>query len=155
MNSYKMGRFFKWFKTLAVRALSDIRHLAVRCRLVFYLRKYFCSCFKQSHVKTHKLLQDCKQVVTNLFTSCRQVVFALLVWRFCICVTIIIAKISHHPIVKAVFHSTATSRNIFFCVQVISSTVALRKQRNAPRFGTIEVTASRGIRNGPVLLLKA
>jgi hypothetical protein len=32
-----------------------------------------------THVKTHKLLQVCKQVVTNLFTSCRQVVFALLV----------------------------------------------------------------------------
>jgi hypothetical protein len=27
-----------------------------------------------THVKTHKLLQVCKQVVTNLFTSCRQVV---------------------------------------------------------------------------------
>jgi hypothetical protein len=32
-----------------------------------------------AHVKTHKLLQVCKQVVTSLFTSCRQVVFALLV----------------------------------------------------------------------------
>ena len=32
-----------------------------------------------SRVKTHKLLQVCKQVVTNLFTSCQQVVFALLV----------------------------------------------------------------------------
>jgi hypothetical protein len=32
-----------------------------------------------THVKTHKLLQVCKQVVTNLFSSCRQVVFALLV----------------------------------------------------------------------------
>jgi hypothetical protein len=31
-----------------------------------------------THVKTHKLLQVCKQVVTNLFTSCQQVVFALL-----------------------------------------------------------------------------
>ena len=30
-------------------------------------------------VKTHKLLQVCKQIVTNLFTSCQQVVFALLV----------------------------------------------------------------------------
>ncbi len=28
---------------------------------------------------THKLLQLCKQVVTNLFTSCQQIVFALLV----------------------------------------------------------------------------
>ena len=31
-----------------------------------------------THVKTHKL-QVCKQVVTSLFTSCQQVVFALLV----------------------------------------------------------------------------
>ena len=30
-------------------------------------------------VKTHQLLQVCKQVVTNLFTSCQQVVFTLLV----------------------------------------------------------------------------
>jgi hypothetical protein len=33
--------------------------------------------------KTHKLLQVCKQVVTNLFTSCQQVVFALLVPSCC------------------------------------------------------------------------
>ena len=32
-----------------------------------------------THVKTQKLLQVYKQVVTSLFTSCRQVVFALLV----------------------------------------------------------------------------
>ena len=31
------------------------------------------------HVKTRKFLQVCMQVVTNLFTSCQQVVFALLV----------------------------------------------------------------------------
>jgi hypothetical protein len=36
-----------------------------------------------THVKTHKLLQVCKQVVTNLFTSCRQVVFALLLPSCC------------------------------------------------------------------------
>jgi hypothetical protein len=36
-----------------------------------------------THVKTHKLLQVCKQVVTNLFTSCRQVGFALLVPSCC------------------------------------------------------------------------
>jgi hypothetical protein len=36
-------------------------------------------------IYTHKnaKLQVCKQVVTNLFTSCRQVVFALLVPIFC------------------------------------------------------------------------
>jgi hypothetical protein len=38
---------------------------------------------KTIHVKTHKLLQVCKQVVTNLFTSCQQVVFALLVPSCC------------------------------------------------------------------------
>ena len=32
-----------------------------------------------TRVKTHKLLQVCKQVVTSLFTSCQQVLFALLV----------------------------------------------------------------------------
>ena len=34
---------------------------------------------RSTRVKTHKLLQVCKQVVTSLFTSCQQVVFALLV----------------------------------------------------------------------------
>ena len=34
---------------------------------------------KTTRVKTHKLLQVCKQVVTSLFTSCQQVVFTLLV----------------------------------------------------------------------------
>jgi hypothetical protein len=38
---------------------------------------------KPTRVKTHKLLQVCKQVVTNLFTSCQQVVFALLVPSCC------------------------------------------------------------------------
>ena len=38
---------------------------------------------RDTHVKTHKLLQVWKQVVTNLFTSCRQVVFALLVSNCC------------------------------------------------------------------------
>ena len=32
-----------------------------------------------THVKTHMLLQTCKQVVTSLLTSCCQDVFALLV----------------------------------------------------------------------------
>ena len=36
-----------------------------------------------THVKTHKLLQVCQQVVTNLFTRYQQVVFALLVPSFC------------------------------------------------------------------------
>jgi hypothetical protein len=39
--------------------------------------------FLRVHIKMHKLLQVCKQVVTNLFTSCRQVVFALLVPSCC------------------------------------------------------------------------
>jgi hypothetical protein len=36
-----------------------------------------------THVKTHKFLQVCKQVVTNLSTSCQQVVFELLVPSCC------------------------------------------------------------------------
>ena len=28
------------------------------------------SCLSPTHVKTHKLLQTCKQVVTSLFTNC-------------------------------------------------------------------------------------
>jgi hypothetical protein len=39
--------------------------------------------FSRARVKAHKLLQVCKLVVTNLFTSCRQVVFALLVPSCC------------------------------------------------------------------------
>jgi hypothetical protein len=38
-------------------------------------------CYNVCVLKTHKLLQVCKQVVTNMFTSCRQVVFALLVYN--------------------------------------------------------------------------
>ena len=34
---------------------------------------------KSTRVRTHKLLQVCEQIVTNLFTSCQQVVFALFV----------------------------------------------------------------------------
>jgi hypothetical protein len=42
------------------------------------------SCKKTLQIsKAHKLLQVCKQVVTNLFTSCWQVVFALLVPSCC------------------------------------------------------------------------
>jgi hypothetical protein len=44
---------------------------------VLFLR--FDMLMMTTHVKTHKLLQVCKQVVTNLFTKCQQVVFALLV----------------------------------------------------------------------------
>jgi uncharacterized membrane protein len=40
----------------------------------FLLVRFWCV-----HVKIHKLLQDCKQVITNMFTSCRQVAFTLLV----------------------------------------------------------------------------
>ena len=40
---------------------------------------YFQAFKSITRVKTHKLLQVCKQVVTSLFTSCQQVVFALLV----------------------------------------------------------------------------
>ena len=47
--------------------------------LMSNLNWYVTSQRYSSHVKTHKLLQVCKRVVTNLFTSCRQVVFTLLV----------------------------------------------------------------------------
>jgi hypothetical protein len=42
---------------------------------------------------------------------------------------------------KPVFHFNriVTYRSIFFCVEVISSTLVVRKQRNTPRFATIEV----------------
>jgi hypothetical protein len=61
----------------------------ILCRSIIFVTRFFSqtilplpigSC---THVKTHKLLQVCKQVVTNLFTSCRQVVFALLVPSCC------------------------------------------------------------------------
>jgi hypothetical protein len=43
--------------------------------------------------------------------------------------------------IKPVFHFNriVTYRSIFFCVEVINSTLPLRKQRNTLRFGTIEV----------------
>ena len=40
---------------------------------------HFCRLAASTRVKTHKLLQVCKQVVTSLFTRCQQVVFALFV----------------------------------------------------------------------------
>jgi hypothetical protein len=44
-----------------------------------YIDRPICT----THVKTHKSLQVCKQVVLNVFTNCRQVVFALLVLSCC------------------------------------------------------------------------
>ena len=43
--------------------------------------------------------------------------------------------------VKPVFHFNriVTYRSIFFCVEVISSTLVLRKQRNTLRMNTVEV----------------
>ena len=57
---------------LIVEHIKDNRKLPVS--LVF--GNFF---FGSTRVKTHKLLQVCKQVVTSLLTSCQQVVFALLV----------------------------------------------------------------------------
>ncbi len=37
------------------------------------------------------------------------------------------------------FNRIVTYRNIFFCVETISSTLVLRKQRNTIRFGTIRL----------------
>ena len=50
---------------------------AVRTQLVDGLLADLLQDARFLHVKTHKLLQVCKQVVPNLFTSCQQVVFAL------------------------------------------------------------------------------
>jgi hypothetical protein len=45
--------------------------------------KNLCPFLAEYTRKTHKLLQVCKQVVTNLFTNCWQAVFALLVPSCC------------------------------------------------------------------------
>ena len=47
-----------------------------KCRMMNLSSGYKDYC---TRIKTHKLLRVCKQVVTSLFTSCQQVVFALLV----------------------------------------------------------------------------
>ena len=48
--------------------------------VLFEMKEIFLLAMSETtRVKTHKLLQVCKQVVTSLFTSCQQVVFALLV----------------------------------------------------------------------------
>ena len=58
-------------------------NISSNCALIFSLPDIAdvesVSTASSTHVKTHKLLQVCKQVVTSLFTSCQQVVFALLV----------------------------------------------------------------------------
>ena len=53
-----------------------------RCESCYQEQKYKNKRYI-TRVKTHKLLRVCKQVVTSLFTSCQQVVFALLqqVWN--------------------------------------------------------------------------
>jgi hypothetical protein len=56
--------------------------LASRKKIDVLLRKRpMTECYAR---KTHRLLQVCRQSFTNLFTSCRQVVFALLVPSCCI-----------------------------------------------------------------------
>jgi hypothetical protein len=53
-------------------------------------------------------------------------------------------------IIKASFplqpYRIVTYRSIFFCVEVISSTLAVRKQRNTLRFGTIRLKWKTGLR---------
>jgi uncharacterized membrane protein len=48
---------------------------------------------------------------------------------------------------KAVFHfkRIVSYRSIFFCVEVISSTLVLRKQRNTLRFATIRLKWKTGL----------
>ena len=50
-------------------------------------------------------------------------------------------------ILKPVFHFNriVTYRSIFFCVEVISSTLPLRKQRNTLCFGTIRLKRKTGL----------
>ena len=62
----------------------QIGHCFQTVKPIFHLANLFARTEKKvgtlpTRVKTHKLLQVCKQVGTSLFTSCQQVVFALLV----------------------------------------------------------------------------
>ena len=53
--------------------------------------------------------------------------------------------------IKPVFHFNCivTYRSIFFCVEVISSTLVGRKQRNTLRFATIRLKWKTGFRHRP------
>ena len=55
------------------------KYLASKRSSSFLRRLFACAEHCCTRVKTHKLLQVCKQVVTRLFTSCQQVMFALVV----------------------------------------------------------------------------
>jgi hypothetical protein len=75
----KRKRSTKIFKTRSqalpswgAKTVAIADHVAPR----FWVLNCNCTWGGVVHVKTHKLLQVCKQVVTSLFTSCRQVVFA-------------------------------------------------------------------------------
>ena len=57
---------------------NKVIKLCKKARHKFYNDK-INNIHESTRVKTHKLSQVCKQVVTSLFTSCQQVVFALLV----------------------------------------------------------------------------
>ena len=67
MANYTIFHYLALLQTSRPRAFARIVELKPDYS-VYYTR-----------VKTHKLLQVCKQVVTSLFTSCQQDVFALLV----------------------------------------------------------------------------
>ena len=59
---------------------KKLREIPTRADLTsFQILKDVIKSHRCTRIKTHKLLQVCKQVVTSLFTSCQQVVFALLV----------------------------------------------------------------------------
>ena len=74
-----------WISTARHESISRLRSSAFVQNECFG-NSFLSRCFvrvRATHVKTHKLLQVCKQVVRNLFTSCQQVVFALLVPSCC------------------------------------------------------------------------
>ena len=72
LSVYEINPFRKFFK-------EDTGFCRCCGRLISSaLMPTHCHVALATRVKTHKLLQICKQVVTSLFTSCQHVVFALL-----------------------------------------------------------------------------
>ena len=65
---------FKPFKTLAVHALSDIRHSAVASCLHVYLIEHSCSCFKKYWGPViQKLVSYCDLRLTYMYKTSKQI----------------------------------------------------------------------------------